>query len=233
MPVYILYLFAVKVIFIINSNIDQIFKFVFLLLDILCKIIEMCSCFDVRLDRGCQATSFPLILARFSRLIIIFNFKGIEVYEKFQKELMSKKKQDYTEALNENCEIFLDKIFLSNITSNDVADIMQAMKDDARHMALDKLPEERKGLVLKHIAFLLGKSKSSYCAYGNACADIHMDNYLKTSYLLNKSANETNRLLHEKFEINLVFLVYKSLAAHLVDLVKVYLFGFFHKTFLT
>jgi hypothetical protein len=147
---------------------------------------------------------------------------GKEVYEKFQKELMGSKKQGYIEALNENCEIFLNKIFVSNITAADVDDIMQAIKHDARYGALDKLQEERKGLVLKHIAFLLGKSKSSYCAYGHTCIDIHIDNYLKTKYLLNKTANETKQMLADtKLEINLVFVVYKSLAAHLIDLVKV------------
>ncbi len=133
---------------------------------------------------------------------------------------MQNKKRDYIEALNENCKIFLNKIFLSSITVDDVDDIIQMMKHDARHTALDKLKEERKGLVLKQIAFLLGKSKSTYCAYGHICVDTHIYNYLKTKHLLKKS--ETKRLLADnKLEINLVFVVHKSLAAHLVDLVKV------------
>ena len=67
-----------------------------------------------------------------------------------------------------------------NLTLNDIDELLLCLKNDFRYQNLDRLSEERKGLLLKHIAFLMNKPKS-FCTYG-LCVEKNLVNYLEDKY---------------------------------------------------
>lgn len=86
-------------------------------------------------------------------------------------------------------------------THNDINEIMNDLREnDERHKFLDKLNEERKGLLLKHIAFLMNlvnnkTNNKAYCSYGKLCIDNEISKYLLKQYQL---FFEKYKLRHKK-----------------------------------
>ena len=118
------------------------------------------------------------------------------IYDKFQKEIYDKAKNEYKELLNENIELFLKKILdntfnYKTVTVEDIEELNNYFKRDSRHQILDKLSEERKGLLLKQVAFLMNKAKSNCSHASGFCIDMHLVKYLEEKY----------RIGYEKFFI--------------------------------
>jgi hypothetical protein len=105
------------------------------------------------------------------------------VYRQFQKELIKNATLNYREALCENVDYFVRKrTTLQNLNNDDLNEILSNFKDDIRHQRLDRLPDERRSILLRHLAFILGKTKAkladTHCPCGSVCVDAIIDKYL-------------------------------------------------------
>ena len=115
-----------------------------------------------------------------------------QVYEQFQKDIAERAKSEFKELLSENIEYFLSKMLDSdsftykNLTHADIDELMDHLKKDSRFQILDKLSEDRKGLLLKHIAFLMNKSKSTCLYSGDSVNCISMSSSSFIDYLQEK-----------------------------------------------
>lgn len=150
------------------------------------------------------------------------------VYESFQRSLIIRAKQEYREMLLENAA-FINECVLRQPSAAHVDEILQRMRADKRHLAWDRLPQERRGLVLKHLAFLMGKSHKK-CDAGSVCVDLVMDQVLKEKLRMRRAPNlvadvvrslKTISLCQHPVAFNIVFVGCPKVASYLIHELKV------------
>jgi hypothetical protein len=156
------------------------------------------------------------------------------VYEAFQRSLIIRAKQEYREMLLENAA-FVNEVVVRQPSAANVDEILARMRADKRHLAWDRMPQERRGLVLKHLAFLMGKSHKK-CDAGSVCVDLVMDQVLKEKLRMRRAPNlvadvvrslKTISLCQQADVFKLVLVGCAKVAAFLIRELKVTFHGIF------
>ena len=79
-----------------------------------------------------------------------------EIYEIHQREIIQKGKKNFQELLLERADLFYQ--FRSSpagtVTQDDILDISEALQEDSRWKALDRLDADRKLLLFQHLGFV-------------------------------------------------------------------------------
>lgn len=158
----------------------------------------------------------------------------LAVYEAFQRSLIIRAKHEYRECLLENAA-FINEILVSSQPSvAHVDEILKRLSADKRHLAWERLPQERRGLVLKHLAFLMGKSHKK-CDAGSVCVDLVMAQVLKEKMRMKRAPNLVADVVRslknislsqqkDNLPFNLVFIGCAKIASFIIRELKV---GFF------
>ncbi|XP_074603471.1 rho GTPase-activating protein 190 isoform X2 [Brevipalpus obovatus] len=146
-----------------------------------------------------------------------------EIYADHQHLITERAKRNFQESLFEHSELLYH---VANSTSNraitqeDVFKINEALKDDIRFKALERLERERTMIILRHISFLHSPLREHCPSYPN-CMDNVLENFVSLQ-VINKSPiiRSTERFLSTERNLNIVVLGSTSSAEDFAALVK-------------
>lgn len=131
------------------------------------------------------------------------------IYSKHQKELVEKAKLNFQELLLENADLFYHFKSIApvgTITQEDIKEITNALKEDSRYKALDRLDQDRKVMLFQHLGFVHCPIKEHCPAFPN-CMDALIERILankthrpsswnyNSGFLLNSDSNQLNLVI--------------------------------------
>uniref|UniRef100_A0A8D8RS93 Rho GTPase-activating protein 190 n=1 Tax=Cacopsylla melanoneura TaxID=428564 RepID=A0A8D8RS93_9HEMI len=131
------------------------------------------------------------------------------IYSKHQKELVEKAKLNFQELLLENADLFYRFKSIApvgTITQEDIKEITNALKEDSRYKALDRLDQDRKVMLFQHLGFVHCPIKEHCPAFPN-CMDALIERILankthrpsswnyNSGFLLNSDSNQLNLVI--------------------------------------
>ncbi|XP_008482595.1 rho GTPase-activating protein 190 [Diaphorina citri] len=131
------------------------------------------------------------------------------IYDKHQKELVEKAKLNFQELLLENADLFYHFKSIApvgTITQEDIKEITNALKEDSRYKALDRLDQDRKVMLFQHLGFVHCPIKEHCPAFPN-CMDALIERILankthrpsswnyNSGFLLNADSNQLNLVI--------------------------------------
>ncbi|KAL1455174.1 hypothetical protein WDU94_009286 [Cyamophila willieti] len=131
------------------------------------------------------------------------------IYNKHQKELVEKAKLNFQELLLENADLFYRFKSIApvgTITQEDIKEITNALKEDSRYKALDRLDQDRKVMLFQHLGFVHCPIKEHCPAFPN-CMDALIERILankthrpsswnyNSGFLLNSDSNQLNLVI--------------------------------------
>uniref|UniRef100_T1KJS5 Rho-GAP domain-containing protein n=1 Tax=Tetranychus urticae TaxID=32264 RepID=T1KJS5_TETUR len=105
-----------------------------------------------------------------------------EIYSEHQRSLTERAKLAFQELLLENSELFYHFAAISPgnaITQNDIFKINEAIKEDIRYKALDRLEQERTLMLLRHLGFIHGPIRE-HCPTYPDCMDVLIEKFVAT-----------------------------------------------------
>ncbi|XP_050438253.1 rho GTPase-activating protein 190 isoform X3 [Adelges cooleyi] len=79
------------------------------------------------------------------------------IYDKHQKSIIEKAKHNFQELLLEHADLFYHFKSIAptgTITQDDIKEITDALKEDSRYKALDRLDQDRKLMLFQHLGFV-------------------------------------------------------------------------------
>ncbi|CAG2166680.1 unnamed protein product [Oppiella nova] len=103
----------------------------------------------------------------------------IEMYEEHQKDITDGAKIHFQELLLEHSSLFYHFASLgpgSVITQDDIQKITEALQEDPRYKALDRLDQDRTLMLLRHLGFIHGPIRE-HCPVFPNCADVLIEKY--------------------------------------------------------
>ncbi|XP_076751830.1 rho GTPase-activating protein 190 isoform X3 [Xylocopa sonorina] len=133
-----------------------------------------------------------------------------EIYDKHQKEIIEKAKHNFQELLLEHADLFYHFKSIApsgTITQDDIKEITDALLDDFRYKALDRLDQDRKLMLFQHLGFVHCPIREHCPAYPN-CMDALIERILGTKAHRPSSWNHSSQwqLTSDNNQLNLVIL---------------------------
>uniref|UniRef100_A0A0A9YN62 Rho GTPase-activating protein 190 n=1 Tax=Lygus hesperus TaxID=30085 RepID=A0A0A9YN62_LYGHE len=121
------------------------------------------------------------------------------IYDRHQKDIVDKAKHNFQELLLENADLFYHFKSIAptgTITQDDIKEITDALKDDSRYKALDRLDQDRKLMLFQHLGFVHCPIREHCPAFPN-CMDALIERILSNRVQSNRwSSNGSSNLLN-------------------------------------
>ncbi|XP_061659538.1 rho GTPase-activating protein 35 isoform X1 [Syngnathoides biaculeatus] len=105
----------------------------------------------------------------------------LDLYNRHQKELIDRAKEDFQELLLEYSELFYELKVDAKPSKEKMGAIQDVLVEEQRFKALQKLPAERDALVLKHIHFVYHPTKET-CPSSPNCGDSKIEQLLASRF---------------------------------------------------
>ncbi|KAK5887926.1 hypothetical protein CesoFtcFv8_016482 [Champsocephalus esox] len=105
----------------------------------------------------------------------------LELYNRHQKEIIDRAKEDFQELLLEYSELFYELEVDAKPSKEKMGAIQEVLGEEQRFKALQKLPAERDALVLKHIHFVYHPTKET-CPSSPHCGDFKIEQLLVSRF---------------------------------------------------
>ncbi|XP_011497182.1 PREDICTED: rho GTPase-activating protein 190 [Ceratosolen solmsi marchali] len=133
-----------------------------------------------------------------------------EIYDQHQKEIIEKAKHNFQELLLEHADLFYHYKSIAptgTITQEDIKEITDALLNDFRYKALDRLDQDRKLMLFQHLGFVHCPIREHCPAFPN-CMDALIERILGTKAHRPSSWNHSSQwqLTSENNQLNLVIL---------------------------
>ncbi|XP_046682746.1 rho GTPase-activating protein 190 isoform X2 [Homalodisca vitripennis] len=146
------------------------------------------------------------------------------IYDRHQKELIDKAKHNFQELLLEHADLFYHFKSIAptgTITQDDIKEITDALKEDSRYKALDRLDQDRKLMLFQHLGFVHCPIREHCPAFPN-CMDALIERVLSNKAHRPSSWNHSNQWLlnSDSNQLNLVILGFKGLAKELSNEIR-------------
>ncbi|XP_076024853.1 rho GTPase-activating protein 35 [Genypterus blacodes] len=105
----------------------------------------------------------------------------LDLYNRHQKEIIDRAKEDFQELLLEYSELFYELEVDAKPSKEKMGAIQEVLGEEQRFKALQKLPAERDALVLKHIHFVYHPTKET-CPSSPHCGDFKIEQLLASRF---------------------------------------------------
>uniref|UniRef100_A0A3Q2XK46 Rho GTPase-activating protein 35 n=1 Tax=Hippocampus comes TaxID=109280 RepID=A0A3Q2XK46_HIPCM len=105
----------------------------------------------------------------------------LDLYNRHQKEIIDRAKEDFQELLLEYSELFYELEVDAKPSKEKMGAIQEVLVEEQRFKALQKLPAERDALVLKHIHFVYHPTKET-CPSSPHCGDSKIEQLLASRF---------------------------------------------------
>lgn len=147
------------------------------------------------------------------------------IYDQHQKEIIEKAKHNFQELLLEHADLFYHFKSIApegTITQDDIKEITDALQDDSRYKALDRIDQDRKLMLFQHLGFVHCPIREHCPAFPN-CMDALIERILRTRAHRPSSWNHSSqwRLNSDNNQLNLVILGIDGLAEELASEIRV------------
>ncbi|KAM4741999.1 rho GTPase-activating protein 35 [Anableps anableps] len=144
----------------------------------------------------------------------------LDIYNKHQKEIIDRAKEDFQELLLEYSELFYELEVDAKPSKEKMGAIQEVLGEEQRFKALQKLQAERDALVLKHIHFVYHPTKDT-CPNSPHCVDSKIEQILASRFPTRYPSSDTARLEGGRAErINLVILGKDGLAREMANEIR-------------
>ncbi|KAG7238749.1 hypothetical protein INR49_031265, partial [Caranx melampygus] len=144
----------------------------------------------------------------------------LDIYNKHQKEIIDRAKEDFQELLLEYSELFYELEVDAKPSKEKMGAIQEVLGDEQRFKALQKLQAERDALVLKHIHFVYHPTKDT-CPNSPHCVDSKIEQILASRFPTRYPSSDSSRLEGGRAErINLVILGKDGLAREMANEIR-------------
>ncbi|NXR55357.1 RHG35 protein, partial [Hippolais icterina] len=143
----------------------------------------------------------------------------MEIYGKHQKQLIDRAKEDFQELLLEYSELFYELELDAKPSKEKMGVIQEALGEEPRFKALQKLQAERDALVLKHIHFVYHPTKET-CPSCSACVDARVEQLLSQRFARPPPESSARRHHGDVDRLNLVILGKDGLARELANEIR-------------
>uniref|UniRef100_I3JFB2 Rho GTPase-activating protein 35 n=1 Tax=Oreochromis niloticus TaxID=8128 RepID=I3JFB2_ORENI len=144
----------------------------------------------------------------------------LDIYNKHQKEIIDRAKEDFQELLLEYSELFYELELDAKPSKEKMGAIQEVLGEEQRFKALQKLQAERDALVLKHIHFIYHPTKES-CPNNPHCVDTKIEQILASRFPTRYPSSDSARLEGGRAErINLVILGKDGLAREMANEIR-------------
>ncbi|KAJ8369008.1 hypothetical protein SKAU_G00090360 [Synaphobranchus kaupii] len=105
----------------------------------------------------------------------------LDIYNRHQKEIIDRAKEDFQELLLEYSELFYELEVDAKPSKEKMGAIQEVLGEEQRFKALQKLQAERDALVLKHIHFVYHPTKET-CPNSPQCVDSKIEQLLASRF---------------------------------------------------
>ncbi|XP_077447785.1 rho GTPase-activating protein 35 [Stigmatopora argus] len=105
----------------------------------------------------------------------------LDLYNRHQKEIIDRAKEDFQELLLEYSELFYELEVDAKPSKEKMGAIQEVLVEEQRFKVLQKLPAERDALVLKHIHFVYHPTKET-CPSSPHCGDSKIEQLLASRF---------------------------------------------------
>ncbi|KAM6933455.1 rho GTPase-activating protein 35 [Xenentodon cancila] len=144
----------------------------------------------------------------------------LDIYNKHQKEIIDRAKEDFQELLLEYSELFYELEVDAKPSKEKMEAIQAVLGEEQRFKALQKLQAERDALVLKHIHFVYHPTKDT-CPNSPHCVDSKIEQILACRFPTRYPSSDSTRLDGGRTErINLVILGKDGLAREMANEIR-------------
>ncbi|TDH14859.1 hypothetical protein EPR50_G00025660 [Perca flavescens] len=144
----------------------------------------------------------------------------LDIYNKHQKEIIDRAKEDFQELLLEYSELFYELEVDAKPSKEKMGAIQEVLGEEQRFKALQKLQAERDALVLKHIHFVYHPTKDT-CPNSPHCVDSKIEQILASRFPTRYPSSDSSRLdLGRAERINLVILGKDGLAREMANEIR-------------
>ncbi|XP_011606695.2 rho GTPase-activating protein 35 [Takifugu rubripes] len=144
----------------------------------------------------------------------------LDIYNKHQKEIIDRAKEDFQELLLEYSELFYELEVDAKPSKEKMGAIQELLGEEQRFKALQKLQAERDALVLKHIHFVYHPTKDT-CPNSPHCVDSKIEQILASRFPTRYSSSESSRTEGGRAErINIVILGKDGLAREMANEIR-------------
>ncbi|KAK7882599.1 hypothetical protein WMY93_028773 [Mugilogobius chulae] len=144
----------------------------------------------------------------------------LDIYNKHQKEIIDRAKEDFQELLLEYSELFYELEVDAKPSKEKMGAIQELLGEEQRFKALQKLQAERDALVLKHIHFVYHPTKDT-CPNNPHCVDSKIEQILGSTFPTRYPSSESSRLDGGRtVRINLVILGKDGLAREMANEIR-------------
>lgn len=146
------------------------------------------------------------------------------IYDRHQKEIVEKAKHNFQELLLEHADLFYHFKSIAptgTITQDDIKEITDALQEDSRYKALDRLDQDRKLMLFQHLGFVHCPIREHCPAFPN-CMDALIERILANKAHRPSSWNHSSQWLlsSDNNQLNLVILGIDGLADELVTEIR-------------
>ncbi|KAK3527483.1 hypothetical protein QTP86_023022, partial [Hemibagrus guttatus] len=144
----------------------------------------------------------------------------LDIYNRHQKVIIDRAKEDFQELLLEYSELFYELEVDAKPSKEKMGAIQEALGEEQRFKALQKLQAERDALVLKHIHFVYHPTKDT-CPSCPYCIDNKIEQILALCFPMRYPSFGKSQMHESKAErINLVILGKDGLARELANEIR-------------
>ncbi|KAJ8385013.1 hypothetical protein AAFF_G00195430 [Aldrovandia affinis] len=145
----------------------------------------------------------------------------LDIYNRHQKEIIDRAKEDFQELLLEYSELFYELEVDAKPSKEKMGAIQEVLGEEQRFKALQKLQAERDALVLKHIHFVYHPTKET-CPNSPQCVDSKIEQLLASRFPTRYPFFDGTQKLGEgkADRINLVILGKDGLARELANEIR-------------
>lgn len=146
----------------------------------------------------------------------------LEIYNKHQKEIIDRAKEEFQELLLEYSELFYELELDAKPSKEKMGTIQEVLGEEPRFKALQKLQAERDALVLKHIHFVYHPTKDT-CPNSPNCVDGRIEQILASRFPTRYSFSDGQKSQYGEGKverINLVILGKDGLAREMANEIR-------------
>ncbi|XP_062409234.1 rho GTPase-activating protein 35 [Sardina pilchardus] len=146
----------------------------------------------------------------------------LDIYNKHQKEIIDRAKEDFQELLLEYSELFYELELDAKPSKEKMGTIQEVLGEEPRFKALQKLQAERDALVLKHIHFVYHPTKDT-CPNSPHCVDGKIEQVLASQFPTRYSFSDGQKSQYGEGKverINLVILGKDGLAREMANEIR-------------
>ncbi|RWS16264.1 rho GTPase-activating protein 190-like protein, partial [Dinothrombium tinctorium] len=147
----------------------------------------------------------------------------LDIYDEHQRDITECAKVHFQELLLEHSELFYHYASLgpgSVITQDDIFKITEAMQEDIRYKALDRLEQDRTLMLLRHLGFIHGPIREHCPAFPN-CMDTLIESAIAAKARRSSFARNSQWFVDsENNHLNIVLLGSGGLGEELATAVK-------------